>query len=150
MPQHRIYIASSYRNKDRMREVAASLEEIGHKVTSSWIHEEWPHDVQVEDVPKSMRAGYAHKDIYEILDSDVVVHFRNKDEPYFRAGSSVEYGMGIICVVLHSILVATGEVIPKRVMLVGDRINVFDDLPLVGHYPNDEAFLEWARGETRQ
>lgn len=124
------YLASRYDSKLFLRGVRDKLQAMGHAVLSTWLTEEEPLNVQIDDVDPDTLVDYALQDLAEILEADVFVHFQNQNRPNIRGGSSVEFGIALAK--------------EKKMIVVGDRINIFDFMPIVTCFPTVEEFLWWA------
>ena len=129
----RIYLASRYSNKLFLRGVRDKLSAMGHCISSAWLDEEEPPNIQVEDVDPAVLVDYALQDMADIRRCVAFVHFQNQNRPNIRGGALVEFGMAW----------SKG----KNMILVGDRVNIFDFLPAVTHFPTVEEFLSWAEKE---
>ena len=126
----KMYFAGKYELKYWLRKIRGSLD--GHvKVTSSWLNEEEPGDIQIADVSTSKLIGYALQDVADIIESDTLVHFQSKNDPNLRGGAIVEFGIALAK--------------KKELVVVGDRINIFDHLPKVRHFSCALGFIEWAK-----
>jgi phosphomevalonate kinase len=128
------YLADKYQNKLRLRAVRDELEALGHTVTSRWIDETEDPQIQLEDVPEEKRREYARHDLEDILDAEYLVHFQDKDFPNKRGGAIEEKGM------------ARG--LGKEIILVGDRVTIFDYLHDTVCFPTLRAFLKWAKDHS--
>ena len=113
----KFYLASRYDNKLWLRGVRDKLQAMGHRVISAWLDEGDALDVQIEDVPIGIMICRAEDDITEILGVDTFVHFQSRNRPNIRGGSSVEFGIALAR--------------EKKMIIVGDRINIFDFMPVV-------------------
>ena len=128
------YLASKYDQKLFLRGVRDKLQAMGHEVFSSWIDEEEPLNVQIDDVPIEKLQQYGLQDITEIIVADAFVHFQNQNRPNIRGGALVEFGMAYAW--------------ESKMILVGDRVNIFDFMPKVTCFPTVEEFLTWAEKEA--
>jgi len=68
----RIYVASYYDTKERIKPFVAKLKDIGHVITSSWTEE--PHETD-EDVglTDGLRKYYAWRDLEEVEDAELLL-----------------------------------------------------------------------------
>ena len=105
---NKVYIAARYFRRSEMIEKAAELELMGQKVTSRWIKESH------EGVPDS---ECAMNDEADIRHSDVVIFFAESAGLGDRGGGGrhVEFGMAYA--------------LNKKIIVVGDRENLFHSLP---------------------
>jgi hypothetical protein len=111
----RIYLAARYDRRWEMLGVAASLERVGHDVTSKWIEGGRGNDPAV--VP-------AVEDLIDLSQADCLVSFTEAPARGVawaaRGGRHVEFGVAL----------ATG----KRLCIVGPRENIFHHLLAVEAY----------------
>jgi len=128
------YLASRYDNKFFLRGVRDKLSAMGHEVFSNWIDEKEPPNIQLDEVPVEKLQEYALQDITEIEEVDAFVHFQSMNRPNIRGGALVEFGMAYIW--------------GLEMIIVGDRVNIFDFLPAVTCFPTVEEFLTWAEKES--
>jgi nucleoside 2-deoxyribosyltransferase len=114
----KVYLAAAYQRKDEIRAAAEYLEGRGFEITSSWIREEYSPAIDIRTLPGGINQVIAGKDIEEIQNSDALIFFpepQDKQPP--RGGRHVEFGIAL----------ALG----KRVIVVGERENIFHHLPQV-------------------
>ncbi len=128
----KIYLAASNAYAEKVREVAESIREIGHEVTSHW-HDGGPLggflvSEQIENYPEKSQAG-AFMDLGGILDSDIVTVFT--DIPSTTGGFHVEFGVGIG--------------LEKKIVIVGKPVNIFMMIPSVRRVANSAEFLKLMR-----
>ena len=69
----RVYIASNFADKDRVKARGEELAAIGIECTSRWARETAPHNCKITDKPAQYMRETAVFDIEDILASDVVV-----------------------------------------------------------------------------
>jgi nucleoside 2-deoxyribosyltransferase len=121
----KIYLASNYTSHPYMREVAASLTDLGHEITSEWIqgtHSSHDH------------AGYAAIDLRDIDAADALIFFSQDFEgSRTRGGKHVEFGYALAK--------------NKLVCVVGERKNVFHWMPSVVIFNDFSACVEGFRME---
>jgi len=103
---NKIYIASFYDTRDRLRPIIGLLESWGYTVTSRWIRYQEDVKPAEEDLGK-----YAQRDFDDIDDADILVLDTLDETP--RGGREVELGYAI------------GK---KEIMIVGPKRNVFHRL----------------------
>jgi len=69
----KVYIASFFADKDRVKERGVELKALGIECTSRWAYETAPHNCTITDKPAQYMRETAIYDIEDILASDVVV-----------------------------------------------------------------------------
>ena len=69
----KVYIASNFADKDRVKARGEELAAIGIECTSRWARETAPHNCKITDKPAQYMRETAVFDIEDILASDVVV-----------------------------------------------------------------------------
>ena len=110
----KVYLAGRFGDRETLRELRGVLTRAGVMVTSRWLNSHH----QAEDPTDEELGQYAYEDLRDIDDADVLVlwnplhHHRSG-----RGGRHVELGYAL----------AKG----KRVILIGQRENVFHHLPCV-------------------
>lgn len=82
----KIYVASKFENKERVREVMKQLTDAGHEITHDWTRE-LPNPTE-ED-----RKQYALDDKFAVLSADAYVGVFEKDFKY--SGALVEMGLAM-------------------------------------------------------
>jgi nucleoside 2-deoxyribosyltransferase len=134
----KIYLASRYQDHPLMREWRDLLASRGFVVVARWI--EGNHEISGVDDDKE-RVRFAQEDLADIQACDIVI--MRSDPSFFRSGRGgrhVELGLAI----------AWG----KRIVLVGERENVFHWLPqidLVHSIASAISILtdeQWKRGKV--
>lgn len=116
-----IYLAAAYPRRAEMLMKAATLEALGHDVTSQWMHQDFG-DGSVRATKE--RGAFAKMDLTDIDESDVVLVFT--DKPSSTGGYHVEFGAALM--------------MGKRCVVVGPRQNIFHCLDGVEHCATwDEA-----------
>lgn len=114
-----VYLASRYEDRPRMQEWKERLEDKGFFVSSRWIN--GSHEIISDAKGDEDRRRFAEEDLADLLAADIFLC--HSDPSFFRSGRGgrhVEFGMAV----------ATG----KRILLVGERENVFHWLPGVEVY----------------
>ena len=130
MEYERYYIAGRYDRREEMCEYAQALRDIGGVVECRWLlgthqlhtgtekidvdhHPE--HGVSIEASP------FAQDDVEDLNASDTIVFFSESPNSHSkRGGRHVEYGMALA--------------LRKRLVVIGQRENVFHCLPQVERY----------------
>lgn len=69
----RVYIASNFADKDRVKERGEELKVLGIECTSRWASETAPHNCKITDKPAQYMRETAVFDIEDILTSDKVI-----------------------------------------------------------------------------
>ena len=107
----RIYLAASFAEKDRMREIARLLREKGHAVSSTWHDLELPAGMRQADIEADPVTATHHgrQDLSEVRAAEALVLFT--EAPTTTGGKHVEHGY------------ALG--LGKRLVIVGSPENVF-------------------------
>ena len=104
----KIYLAAKFEAKLVMRGVKLMIEELGHKVVSTWLDEE-SLETTVTD---AMKLQYALRDLSEIEDADLLILDTYDDN--LRGGREVEYGYA--------------RALGKQTWVMGPQRNVFHHL----------------------
>lgn len=113
----KIYIAGSYEDQVRLREVGDRIWKLGHVITSTWLQEtKRPDDMPVEMFDRKLGI----KDLCEISAADVVMF----DLGRVTTGKAIEFGF------------ALGQFQHKQLWLVGAPHSVFHQLA-------DLEFEDW-------
>jgi len=126
---YRVYIASRYSRRDEMRDVAEQLSERGFIVSSTWLQEDYPLNMNLDGLTPEQHADIARQDLEDLTGSDIMVFFaedQNNQPP--RGGRHVELGFAL----------ALGI----SVYIIGDRENIFHYLPDCKVIPNLEALWD--------
>lgn len=124
--QRTVYLASRYEDRPRMQEWKAQLEAAGYVVSSRWIN--GSHEINEDDKGDEERRRFAEEDLADLLAAGIFLC--HSDRSFFRSGRGgrhVEFGVAI----------ATG----KRILMVGERENVFHWLPRVEVFPTFDRAL---------
>lgn len=112
----KVYIAGRYSRRDEFRVVAKQLIEMGHEVTSRWLHESTPLNHTMEDLRPSYAEASAIADLEDIDHADAVL-FYSESELTPRGGRHFEMGW------------AAGK--GKAIYVIGPRENIFHYIPTV-------------------
>lgn len=117
----RVYLAARYSRREELAAYADELRALDIEVTSRWLT--GAHNAPSEDDNKNaIWQQYAIDDVEDVLAADTVVSFTETPlTPTLRGGRHVEYGIAA-----HA---------GKRLVLVGERENIFHWLPGVECYP---------------
>ena len=115
----KIYVASKFENKDRVREVMNQLRMAGHEITHDWTREK-PHPTPAQ------RTQYAEDDRQAVLRADAYVGIFEKDLKY--SGALVELGIAVARGIPIYIL---GSAIDRNIFLMLPNVSR-DIKPLLG------------------
>lgn len=112
---NKVYLSGRYRHRADLIDKAAQLESEGFEITSRWLQSNY------DDVSDSARAADDEDDVRR---SDILVLFAESENVGERGGGGrhVEFGIAY----------ALG----KRIIVVGDRENVFHSLPGIKVVPD--------------
>lgn len=138
------YLASRYGRRLELAEYADQLRSLGHQVTSRWLEGQHQADElevaaagEVHQVPEIARR-FAEEDIEDVTFADVVVAFSEPPRSSAsRGGRHVEFGMALGWV-LAGYRSLDGRA--RRVIVIGQRENVFHCLREVAVFPDWSAF----------
>jgi nucleoside 2-deoxyribosyltransferase len=128
----KLYLAGRYPRRDEFRALLPLLEFAGVEITSRWLTETERLDHNMGDHSIQFYRKTARIDLDDIDAADGILFFsENPKVGIPRGGRHVEFGYAL----------ATG----KMMIVIGDYENIFHYLPQVIHYPDLEAFLDYAR-----
>lgn len=139
------YLAARYGRRLELVEYAEELRKLGHEVTSRWLEGQHQADEleiaaagEVHQVPE-IACRFAEEDVEDVIFADTVVAFSERPRSSAsRGGRHVEFGMALGWV-LAGYRTTLGH--PRRVVVVGERENIFHCLAEVNVFPTWEAFL---------
>jgi len=134
----KVYLAGMFSTIALRKEQAAMLRSHGIEVTSRWIDENVPHNVETKDLPNTYHEETAVADIQDIDAADVFIMFVPEDKELVdatlrsasRGGRHFEMGYAY----------AGG---PQEVLVCGPKENVFHHLPDVLHFETFEEILQF-------
>ena len=112
----RAYLAAAYGRKQEIQAAAAYLELKGMEIISDWHQELYAPGIDMRTLTGAIIRGLAEKDLEQLADCDTMVFFaepQTQQPP--RGGRHVEFGIAL----------ALG----KRIVVVGERENIFHHLP---------------------
>ena len=91
-PKKKIYLASTWYNRDLMRGYAARLQRLGYEITSRWVFSE---DVKA-DTPARMKI-VSSEDLDDVAAADIllVVNGVPEDKPRQTGGRDTEFGFAL-------------------------------------------------------
>lgn len=125
----RVYLAARYSRKNEIKALIPVFGSHGISVGSRWLHETSPPDTTLDKVTPEFCQETASTDLEDIEMCDALVFFA--ENPLVgtpRGGRHVEFGF------------ALG--IGKRIVVIGEKENIFHYLPGVVHYPDLKTFLD--------
>jgi hypothetical protein len=133
----RVYIASMFSDKDRVKVRGAELEALGIQCTSRWASETVPHQVTIKDLPTAYHEETAVADIQDILIADKMVLTVPEAQLLVDApvASSSRGGRHFESGLFYGLILAQmldGGRLTKELIVMGRRENVF-------HYLNGEG-----------
>jgi hypothetical protein len=172
----KVYIASNFADKDRVKARGEELAALGIECTSRWASETAPHDCKITDKPAQYMRETAVFDIEDILAADKVVLTVPTHEQLVnmtphqmsRGGRTFESGMmyGMILAQWLVVNKATYEAYSKSVrgciqelIVMGEKENVFHFLdgtetaaayPVVVVIPTWEEVKQYLTGQLGQ
>ena len=145
----KIYLATRYSKREKMKEYRDMLVHRGHEVTSRWIdyEDENPEqfafsepvaDTSSHAVPE-VRAFVAQMDFEDILRAESFMCFTHW--PSSRGGMWTEFGVALT----HRFWQKEMAKLPMRILVVGPRVNVFQNHPEVEVFNDapDDPFLNF-------
>lgn len=135
------YLAARYSRRLELVEYAEQLRKLGHQVTARWLegqHQadtlEVDHGGEVHHVPEVARR-FAEEDVADVIFADTVIAFSEPPRSSAsRGGRHVEFGLALGWV-LAGYKTLDGH--RRRVVVVGERENVFHCIPEV------DVFADW-------
>lgn len=139
------YLAARYGRRLELTEYADQLRALGHQVTSRWLEGQHQADElevaaagAVHEVPEIARR-FAEEDVADVIFADTLIAFSEPPRSTAsRGGRHVEFGMALGWV-LAGYKTLDGR--RRRVVLIGERENVFHCLAEVSIYRNWASFL---------
>jgi len=123
----KVYIASNFADKDRVKARGEELAAIGIECTSRWALETAPHNCKITDVTSDYIRETAVYDIEDILASDVVVLTVPTPEQLMnltphqmsRGGRTFESGLQ------YGLMLSGGHSTRRMLIVMGPKENVF-------------------------
>ena len=118
----RIYLAATFKNQSRIRQMRDKLFILGHNVLSTWLNEQIkPNGMTEEQFGRKMAA----KDLREIQEADCLI--LDIDDPSVTAGKMIEYGFALAH---HKLLYTVGKPIPNAIftLLADKHFDTWEDL----------------------
>ena len=140
------YLAARYSRREALVGYADLLRELCHEVTSRWLEGQHQADEleiaaagHVHEVPEVARR-FAEEDVEDVTFADVVVAFSEPPRSSSsRGGRHVEFGMALGWV-LAGYRSLDGRA--RRVVVIGQRENVFHCLREVTVFPDWSSFVD--------
>lgn len=140
------YLAARYSRREELLGYAEQLRELGHEVTSRWLEGQHQADEleiaaagHVHEVPEVARR-FAEEDVEDVTFADVVIAFSEPPRSSAsRGGRHVEFGMALGWV-LAGYRSLDGRA--RRVVVIGQRENVFHCLREVTVFPDWSSFVD--------
>lgn len=133
----KVYLAAMYSLKEMVRKRAEDLSRLGIECTSTWLDEPHAPSTGLKEVTPEFCIETAHKDLSDILRSDVMVLFTEEPTtPTLRGGRHFESGFayGIAMAQTLKLVAEDAFVRPMQVMTVGPRENIFHHLELIRNH----------------
>jgi len=162
----RVYIASNFADKDRVKERSEELKALGIECTSRWASESAPHNCKITDKPAPYMRETAVLDVEDILASDVVVltvptseqlmnltpHQMSRGGRTFESG--IQYGLMLAAQFIGYGLRRDTERVsnvafvssPRQLIVMGTKENVFhflDGTEEAASYPSVVNLQTW-------
>lgn len=131
----KVYVAAQYARKREIRECSAILRDAGYEVVSTWHLEPHEANVTLAECGNDLLREYALRDLGEILQCEAfifVAEDQHNQPP--RGGRHVEFGYALA----HY----------KRVLVIGDRENMFHYLGDIEVYPTFAAAVQALSSQT--
>lgn len=139
------YLAARYSRRLELAEYADQLRSLGHQVTSRWLlgqHQADTLEVDADGEPHrvpQIAQRFAEEDVEDLVFADVVVAFSEPPRSEAsRGGRHVEFGMALGWVLTDCRSVDGGH---RRVVVIGQRENVFHCLSQVAVFPDWSSFV---------
>lgn len=125
----KVYIAAQYARKREVRQYSLILRDHGHAVVQTWHLEPHEANVTLAQCGDELLVQYSERDLGELRTCDILIFFaedQHSQPP--RGGRHVEFGYALA----HD----------KRILVVGERENMFHYLPDVEVYPSFSAAIQ--------
>ena len=133
----KIYLAAMYAWRARVKAYAQELSALGFTVTSSWLRETKPPEIELGDCSNRFLRDHAERDEADIRAADTLVIFTvAPTKGTKRGGRHVEFGIAL----------ALG----KTLIVCGPRENIFHHLPMVKVRPEFEGVKAWLVAERER
>ena len=128
----KVYLAAAFSRQNEIKEIARQLRNLGVEVTSRWLDAE-----TIYKKPTRLRTEDAFTDIRDLRAADILIRFTDSVD-----GNSVPSRL-ISCARMFEFGMAWERGMP--IFVVGGTQNVFDYLPNVVHFPDNEDLFEYFR-----
>lgn len=125
---NKIYLSARFDRQEELREYADVLNKKGIEITSRWL---WmpaafaASTLEFKDICASM-------DLKDVRRSDIVISFTGDPKKTSMGGRHIEFGIGLA--------------LERRMIVIGERENVFHFIHDVEVYPDFETFLTQTLG----
>jgi hypothetical protein len=152
----RVYIASNFSDKDRVKERGEELKALGIECTSRWASESAPHNCKITDKPVQYMRETAVFDLEDILKSDKLVMTVPTPEQLMdmtphqmsRGGRTFESGLfyGLMLAALRCRLFLRWQSGKQELIIMGTKENVFhflDGTDTAAKYPAVVVLQTW-------
>ena len=128
----KVYLAAAFSRQSEIKVVAEKLRQAGVEITSRWIDAE-----TIYKKPTRLRTEDGFHDIQDLRAADILVRFT--DTP---SGPTVPSRL-VSCARMFEFGMAWERGMP--IFVVGGKQNVFDYLPNIVHFVNEESLLSYFR-----
>lgn len=133
----RVYIASNFADKDRVKARGLELEALGIECTSRWAYETAPHNCKITDKPAQYMRETAVIDLEDIIIADKLVltvpslqqlsdmtpHQMSRGGRTFESG--LMYGLILAEWLVYGKAYAEASAWKRELIVMGDKENVF-------------------------
>jgi hypothetical protein len=147
----KVYLASMFSDKDRVKARGLELQALGIECTSRWADEKVPHNVTIKDLPTAYHEETAVADLEDILKADKIV--LTVPEPQLlvdatvssssRGGRHFESGFAYGLIVAQML---DGGRPTRELIVLGKQENVFHYLTgqgITSRYPAIRIIETW-------
>jgi len=147
----RVYIASNFADKDRVKERGEELKALGIECTSRWASESAPHNCKITDKPAQYMRETAVFDVEDITKSDKVVLTVPTPEqlmnltPHQMSRGGRTFESGLFYGLMLSECFGPDE-FARELIIMGDKENVFhflDGADTAAKYPAVVVLQTW-------
>jgi hypothetical protein len=144
----KVYIASVFADKDRVKARCEELNAVGIGTTVRWAYESAPHNCTIKDKPGQYMRETAVFDVEDIVAADVLILTVPTPEQCMnltphqlsRGGRHFESGF------FYGLMLTEDTSQPREMIILGDRENVFhflDGTDEAAGYPTIRRFDTW-------
>ena len=128
----KVYLAAAFSRQREIKSVSDQLQMLGVEVTSRWLTAE-----TIYGKPFRLRTEDGFNDIRDLRAADILIRFTD------QVDSDLVPSRLISCARMFEFGMAWERGMP--IFVVGGRQNVFDYLPNVVHFPDNEGLFEYFR-----